>query len=77
MDKEMIEALRADAEKLNALTGEDHTPLEIVACEACDGSGEVLGTTHVYEAGCHVSHPDTYSKPCPECEGFGTIIRNL
>ena len=26
MDKEMMDALRADAEKLGQLTGEDHTP---------------------------------------------------
>jgi DnaJ-class molecular chaperone len=77
MDAAMIAALRADAEKLGHLTGEDHTPQELITCEACDGSGEQLFATEVYEAGCHVSHLGTYSKPCPECDGAGVFLRDL
>lgn len=34
MDKEMMQALEADGEKLRQLTGEDHGPFFV--CENCD-----------------------------------------
>ena len=39
MDREMMRALQADAEKLRHLTGEDHTPEFLVDCDACEGNG--------------------------------------
>jgi len=73
-DKEMMDALRADAEKLAQLTGEDHTPEFLADCEACGGSGESLETIHVYENGCGFSHPDVYGKPCQACGGNGWFV---
>lgn len=71
---EMREALRADAEKLAQLTGEDHTPEFLVDCEACDGKGYIARTVHVYEAGCGFSHPDVEEKPCEACGGNGWFV---
>ncbi len=73
-DKEMMDALRADADKLNQLTGGDHTPEFLADCEACGGSGEILETIHVYEVGCGFSHPDVHGKPCQVCDGVGFFI---
>lgn len=74
MDREMMKALIADAEKLNQLAGGDHTPEFLDDCEACGGSGEILETIHVYEAGCGFSHPDVAGKPCKVCNGVGFFI---
>jgi hypothetical protein len=74
MDKEMMRALQADAEKLNQLTGEDHTPLFLADCEACDGLGYIPKTIHVYEPGCGFSHPDVEEIPCEACAGNGWFV---
>lgn len=50
------------------------TPEVWVDCPECGGEGEILETTHVYEAGCGFSHPDVYSKPCRACNGTGGWI---
>lgn len=74
MNKEMQRALMLDAEKLNHLTGEDHTPEFLADCPECGGSGEILETIHVYEAGCGFSHPDVYGKSCRACGGNGWLV---
>lgn len=74
MDKEMRDALRADAEKLGHLTGQDHTPEFLFDCEACGGQGYIARTVHVYEAGCGFSHPDVEETPCEACNGIGWFI---
>lgn len=74
MDKEMTEALMLDAEKLQHLTDEDHTPEFLADCEQCGGEGEILETIHVYENGCGFSHPDVYGKPCLHCGGRGWFL---
>lgn len=73
-DKEMMDALRADAEKLRHLTGEDHTPEFLADCEACEGRGYIPETIHVYEVGCGFSHPDVIEHPCQTCGGNGWLI---
>lgn len=73
-DKEMMDALRADAEKLGQLTGEDHTPEFLVDCEACDGLGYIPRTIHVYEPGCGFSHPDVVEDACQACNGNGWFL---
>jgi DnaJ-class molecular chaperone len=73
-DKEMMDALRADAEKLAHLTGEDHTPEFLADCEACAGRGYTQRTIHVYELGCGFSHPDVAEDPCQACGGNGWFI---
>jgi hypothetical protein len=74
MDKEMMDALRADAEKLNQLTGEDHTPEFLADCEECDGAGYILRTIYVYEPGCGFSHPDVEQTTCSACGGCGWFV---
>lgn len=74
MDKEMMDALRADAEKLGQLTGEDHTPEFLFDCNVCGGTGYLAETVHVYEAGCGFSHPDVVEKPCEACGGNGWFV---
>lgn len=74
MDKEMRDALRADAEKLGHLTGEDHTPEFLFDCEACGGKGYIAKTIHVYEPGCGFSHPDVEETPCQACNGNGWFV---
>ncbi len=49
-------------------------PEALHTCQSCDGSGEILTTIHVYEAGCGFSHPDVDGKPCPDCGGIGVFI---
>ena len=77
MDKEMRDALRADAEKLEQLTGEDHTPKFLFDCEECGGQGHIARTINVYELGCGFSHPDVEETPCQACNGNGWFIGNL
>lgn len=72
--KEMMDALRADAEKLAQLTGEDHTPEFLADCEECDGTGVIASTIHVYEPGCGFSHPDVEEQPCKACGGNGWFV---
>jgi len=67
-DKAMIDALKADSEKLNQLTGEDHTPEFLVDCEACGGLGS---TEHSRYGG---NDPDVWEKLCQECGGVGFFI---
>ncbi len=74
MDKVMQDALRADAEKLGHLTGEDHTPEFLFDCEACGGEGYIPRTVRVYEAGCGFSHPDVEEVRCEACLGVGWFI---
>ena len=74
MDKEMRDALRADAEKLGHLTGEDHTPEFLADCEACDGRGYIPRTIRVYEGGCGFSHLDVEEAPCEACGGNGWFL---
>jgi len=74
MDKEMMDALRADAEKLEHLTGQDHTPEFLADCEACGGKGYIARTIHVYESGCGFSHPDVEERPCEACGGNGWFV---
>jgi hypothetical protein len=73
-NKEMMDALRADAEKLGHLTGEDHTPEFLFDCEACGGQGYIARTVQVYEAGCGFSHPDVEETPCQACGGNGWLV---
>lgn len=74
MDKEMQRALMLDAEILSGLTGEDHTPLFLADCEACDGKGYIAKTIHVYEPGCGFSHPYIEEVPCKACDGQGWLV---
>lgn len=74
MDETMMDALRADAEKLEQLTGQDHTPEFLIDCEVCDGHGYIIETIHVYERGCGFSHEDIDEKPCKACGGNGWFI---
>lgn len=74
MNREMQKALLADAEKLNHLTGEDHTPEFLADCETCGGQGYIARTIHVYEPGCGFSHPDVEERPCQACNGVGFFI---
>lgn len=74
MDKEMMDALKADGEKLRQLTGEDHGPEFLFDCEACGGEGYIARTVHVYEAGCGFSHPDVEETPCQACRGAGWFV---
>jgi hypothetical protein len=76
MDKEMMDALRSDAEKLGHLTGEDHTPEFLFDCGECSGQGYIARTVHVYEAGCGFSHPDVEETPCQACNGVGWFVSN-
>jgi len=77
MDKEMMAALMADAEKLSQLTGEDHTPEFLADCEACDGRGYTQCTIHVYEPGCGFSHPDVQEIQCEACSGNGWLLLEM
>ena len=74
MDREMMKALQADAEKLRDLTGEDHTPEFLADCDACGGQGYIAKTIQVYEAGCGFSHFDVEEKPCQACGGNGWLV---
>ena len=74
MDKEMQDALRADAEKLAHLTGEDHAPEFLFDCEDCSGQGYIARTVNIYEAGCGFSHPDVEETTCKACNGVGWFI---
>ena len=79
-DREMQRALEADGEKLRQLTGEDHGPWFIddeypgqAPCPNCfESSGYVSRTISAtwYEP----AWEDTdYSRPCPVCNGTGTV----
>ena len=72
-DKAMRDALRADAEKLEQLTGHDHTPEFLADCEACAGRGYTQRTIHVYEPGCGFSHP-VQEIQCEACSGNGWFV---
>ena len=81
LTKEMQAALKADAEKLKQLTGEDHTPvfldeveaeptrLQWVNCEVCGGSGEIIRRDPVGP----YDDPSAaeYAEVCAACEGAG------
>ncbi len=74
LDKEMQAALIADAEYLSQMTGEDHTPIFLVTCEACGGEGVFPKRVTVYEVGCAVPHDDTDEVKCEACDGYGTVL---
>lgn len=74
MDKEMQRALEIDGEILRQLTGRDHGPEFLEACDACGGEGHIARTIHVYEHGCGFSHPDVEESPCPACGGNGWLL---
>lgn len=71
-DKEMRDALRADAEKLRHLTGEDHTPIFLFTCEACDGRGEfVVNDPPVSKWS--IDPPGVHEVQCEACSGLGFV----
>jgi hypothetical protein len=72
--KEMMDALEADGEKLRQLTGEDHGPLFLAACEECGGEGSTRHRITVYERGCGFPHDDVDERPCKACGGTGAIV---
>jgi hypothetical protein len=74
MDKEMMDALRADAEKLRHLTGQDHTPEFLAGCNACAAHGYIARTINIYEPGCGFSHPDVEEVRCEACGGNGWFL---
>jgi hypothetical protein len=73
-DKEMQAALLADAEKLNQLTDEDHTPEFLADCPDCGGDGIIRTAIQVYEHGCGFPHDDVDERPCQSCNGLGWFI---
>jgi DnaJ-class molecular chaperone len=76
MNREMMNALEEDGEKLRQLTGEDHGPWSVpeewVVCEACDGEGEV-GTGRMSHSvnSATIDPPWEIMTRCPECNGAG------
>ncbi len=71
-DKEMRDALRADAEKLGQLTGEDHTPQFLFTCEACDGAGEIVVNDPPVSKW-SIDPPGTHEVACDVCGGLGFV----
>jgi len=68
-DRAMMRALRADAEKLEHLTGEDHAPEFLADCEACGGEGAI-------DTPCPRSDDPDFCirSSCPVCNGVGFFI---
>lgn len=50
-------------------------PLELVTCEACDGSGVEVFGVWVYEHGCGFGHNSTDERPCERCGGLGEFVQ--
>jgi hypothetical protein len=79
-DKEMMNALMADGEKLRQLTGNDHGPYfddppEIwLDCPECGGEGGWEQHCRVYEHGCGFAHDDSEWRVCHVCNGTGGMI---
>lgn len=71
MDAEMIRALHKDAEYLNQMTGDDHTPLFPDGCEHCAGEPDWVGPGWIEMpnngpiASCPICNP-TGAMPRPE-----------
>lgn len=68
----MAGALRADAEKLEQLTGEDHTPEFLADCEACGGEGSIEHPEFVSKWS--IDPPGSYAVPCELCNGVGFFV---
>lgn len=71
-DKEMLEALAADAEKLEQLTGENHEPLMLVTCENCGGEGWLMQKYWIHDPYPYAVE-DSHEYKCPTCGGSGLI----
>lgn len=71
--KEMMDALMADAEKLQHLTGEDHTPEFLVTCEACDGAGEIVVNDPPVSKW-SLDPPGVHEVTCEVCCGNGFLV---
>lgn len=77
--KQMQDALRADAEKLRHLTGEEHNvvflddaddPVFVSTCEPCSGTGTIL-KAHPFP-----EDPEFCADHlCGDCGGSGRIFR--
>lgn len=72
IDKEMRNALRADAERLGQLTGDDHTPEFWFDCPECGGEGSIEVWESVSKWS--IDPPSAQVMPCKACNGSGGII---
>jgi hypothetical protein len=72
---EMRRALEADGEKLRALTGEEHGPLQLFTCDICGGEGVVpTGRMSHSVDSATIDPPFEITETCRECNGLGAWI---
>lgn len=69
LNREMIEALHADAEYLRQMTGDDHTPLFLDGCDHCASEPEWVGVGWIEQPN------NGPISPCPICNPTGALPR--
>lgn len=70
----MAEALAADAEKLSAMTGEEHTVYISETCPHCGGSRELVRNDGGPARWPDGSEGGVIEETCPECGGAGFVM---
>lgn len=80
--KEMQDALNVDAEKLSAMTGEEHSveffdwqepQIPLAPCPHCFESSGYAGRAHPHTWDEPAWEDADPTRPCPHCEGTGLI----
>jgi hypothetical protein len=70
--EKMRRALEADGDKLRALTGEEHEPLQLFTCDICGGEGVVpTGRMSHSVNSATIDPPFEITEMCRECNGCG------